>query len=255
MARVLALLRHDATWLRREPAPLVTVLLTPCLLMLFIKPLYAGALSQLGYQHADGAQLAVPGMTGMFSFFMTGLVTESYFREHGLHTWQRLRLSPLRTWELVVGKAGLCGALVVAQCAFLFVLGWLAIGLRVRGSLLALLVIMVALAACVVSFALALCAVSPSRRQAFAVERMVTLTWTVFGGALVPTELMADWIGWVARFTPVYWAVGGFRKVVLDGAGVADVVPNAGALLAFAAVFTTLAVRRFTMDTDRRHWV
>ncbi|MFE4625564.1 ABC transporter permease [Streptomyces mirabilis] len=138
---------------------------------------------------------------------------------------------------------------------FLFVLGWLTIGLRVRGSLLALLVIMVALAACVVSFALALCAVSPSRRQAFAVERMVTLTWTVFGGALVPTELMADWIGWVARFTPVYWAVGGFRKVVLDSAGVADVVPNAGALLAFATVFTTLAVRRFTMDTDRRHWV
>ncbi|AUY52526.1 ABC transporter permease [Streptomyces sp. CB01881] len=254
MTRVLSLLRHDATWLRREPAPLVTVLLTPCLLMLFIKPLYSGALSQLGYGDADGAQLAVPGMTGMFSFFMTGLVTESYFREHGLHTWQRLRLSPLRTWELLVGKAALCAALVVGQCVFLFVLGWAVIGLRVHGSLLALLVVMVALAVCVVSFALALCAVSPTRRQAFAVERMVTLSWTVFGGALVPTELMADWIGWIARFTPVYWAVGGFRKVVLDGAGVGGVLPNAGALLGFAAAFTALALWRFTMDKDRRHW-
>ncbi|MGW6457506.1 ABC transporter permease [Streptomyces sp. NPDC055078] len=255
MTRVLTLLRHDATWLRREPAPLVTVLLTPCLLMLFIEPLYVGALSRLGYHQADGAQLAVPGMAGMFSFFMTGLVTESYYREHGLHTWQRLRLSPLRTWELAVGKAALCGALVVAQCVFLFALGWSVIGLRVAGSLLALLTVIVALALCVVAFALALCAVSGSRRQSFAVERMVTLSWTVFGGALVPTELMADWIGWIARFTPVYWAVGGFRRVVLDGAGVSGVLGDAGALLAFAVVFTALALWRFTMDKERRHWV
>ncbi|OKI09448.1 hypothetical protein A6A06_01725 [Streptomyces sp. CB02923] len=254
MTRVLTLVRHDITWLRREPAPLVTLFLTPCLLMLFIKPLYTGALGQLGYDHVNGADLAVPGITAMFSFFMTGILTESYYREHGLRTWERLRISQLRDWELIVGKSMLCVLLVLTQCAVLFLLGGLVIGLHVKGSLPALLAVTVALAACVVSFALVLCGISPTRRQAFAYERMATLTWTVFGGALVPTELMADWIGWVARITPVYWVVRGFRAVVLDGAGLGDVLPHIGALSAFTGIFLALALWRLNFNTDRRHW-
>lgn len=254
MRRALILAGHDLTWLRRDPAPLITLLLTPCILMLFIKPLYVGALGQLGYREVNGAELAVPGMIAMFSFFMAGLITESIFREHGLHTWNRLRVSPLRDWEVMVGKVAPCAVLVIAQSAVLFVLGHLISGLRVRGDIAALVVLMVALALCVVAFALALCSASSTRRAAFAYERVATLAWAVFGGALVPIELMADWIGWIARATPTHWAVTGFREVVLDGGGVADILPQAGMLLGFAAGFGVIAAWRFNAGTNRRHW-
>ncbi|MCW8098725.1 ABC transporter permease [Streptomyces tauricus] len=104
MNRALTVARHDLVWLRRDPAPVITMLLTPALLMFFIKPLYVRALDRLGYSGVNGAELAVPGMTVMFSFFMAGLVTESVFREHGLNTWARLRVSPLRDTELMTGK-------------------------------------------------------------------------------------------------------------------------------------------------------
>ncbi|MBD0020429.1 MULTISPECIES: ABC transporter permease [Gordonia] len=254
VTRALLLSRHDAAWLCREPAPLVTVLITPALLVLFIKPLYADAVTRLGYLHGDGVQLAVPGVAVMFSFFLIGLVTDSYFREHGLQTWQRLRLSPVRTWEVLLGKSTLCSALSVTQTAFLFALGWTVVGLHITGSILALATMALALAACVSSFALALCAVSASRRQAFAAERVVTLTWTLVGGALVPTDLMPALVQWIAKATPVYWAVNGFRQVVLDGAALTDILPCLAAVLAFTAVFTAVALWRFPMDQERLHW-
>ncbi|MFH9424113.1 ABC transporter permease [Streptomyces sp. NPDC017529] len=127
-------------------------------------------------------------------------------------------------------------------------------GLEVRGNPLALPVVMVSLAACVVAFALALCAVARTRRQAFAYERITTLVWVMFGGALVPTELMAQWLGWVARATPVYWAGRGFREAILNGGGVAAVLPCAGALCAFAVLFTALAAWRFKGEAVKQHW-
>lgn len=254
MHGVITVARHDMTWLRRDPAPLVTLLVTPCVLMVFIKPLYVGVLDQLGYRGANGAELAVPGIASMFAFFMAGVITESVFREHGLNTWQRLQISPMKNWEVLLGKVAPCAVLVLAQLVVLFGLGALLSGLRVQGSLLALGLLMLALAVCVVSFGLALCSLSRTRRQAFAYERVTTLGWAVFGGALVPAELMADWVGWVARATPVHWAVDGFREVILDGRGITEVLPQVGALLGFAAVFATVGLTRFDAAEDRRHW-
>lgn len=157
-------------------------------------------------------------------FFMTGLATESVFREHGLNTWQRLRISPLRDMELLAGKVAPGLVLVVAQRSVLFGLGWVVMGPEVRGNPLALLVVMVSLAVCVVAF------------------------------ALVPTELMAQWVGWVARATPVYWAGRGFREAILNGGGVAAVLPYAGALCAFAVLFTALAAWRFKGEAVKQDW-
>ncbi|CAM4359426.1 ABC transporter permease [Nocardia ninae] len=254
MIRALLLFRHDAVWLSREPAPLITILITPAMLVLFIKPMYADAVTRLGYHQGDGVQLAVPGIAAMFSFFLTGLVTDSYFREHGLQTWQRLRMSPVRTWEVLLGKSALCAVLALTQTLFLFALGWAVLDLRVEGSGVALVAMMCVLSACVSSFALFLCAISASRRQAFAMERVTTLSWTLVGGALVPTDFLPTWVEWIAKSTPVYWAVSGFRRVVLDGSSLVGVLPQLAALLAFTAFFLAMALWRFPMNRERVHW-
>jgi ABC-2 type transport system permease protein len=254
MSRVVVLLRHDLLALRREPTALITLLFTPCLLLLFIKPLYAAVLPRLGYANGSGAELAVPAMTVMFSFFTAGIVSESIFREHGLNTWERLRGSPLRLWEIILAKVIPGVVLVVLQAGVLFAIGVLLLGLRIRGDVVALFFVVLSLGACVGTFAVALCAMSSSRRQSFAIERMVTLSWTVFGGALVPWELMPGWIARIGRLTPVHWAVTGMREVVLDGGGWAAVLPSIVALGAFTAIFVIIAGWQFDVSKQREHW-
>jgi ABC-2 type transport system permease protein len=255
MRRVLALAAHDLGWLRREPWPLVTMLLMPGVLMLFTRPIYRSVLLQLGVDDANGADLAVPGLAVMFSFFMVGIIAESIFREHGWRTWDRLRVSPLRDWELFLGKLLPGFLLVVLQLTVLFLFGWLWLGLRARGSIAALALVLVALAACVVSFAVALCAIVSSRRQAFAYERLIVLAWAGLGGALVPVSLLPAWTLWPARLTPVYWAVDGFRVIVLDGRGIPSVLLHLAALAAFTVVFAAVARWRFRMDSEKTHWL
>jgi ABC-2 type transport system permease protein len=254
MRRVAALAAHDAVLLLREPAALITLLITPALLMLFLKPLYRSVLVQAGDAGATGAELAVPGMTTMFAFFMVGMVAEAIFREHGWRTWDRLRVSPVRDWELLLGKV-LPGYLtVLVLFTILLALGWALVGFRVRGSVAGVVLILLALGAVVVSFGMALCALCTSRRQAFTYERLMALVWVGLGGTLVPIELLPGWLAVPARLTPTYWAMEGFRDVVLEGRGVGSVLPEVAALGAFAAVFAVVAVSRFRMETARVHW-
>jgi len=70
----------------------------------------------------------------------------------------------------------------------------------------------------------------------------------------VPIELLPDWLEVLARLTPTYWAMEGFRDVVLDGLGVTSVLPEVAALGVFAALFAVVAVSRFRMETARVNW-
>jgi ABC-2 type transport system permease protein len=246
-----AVVRHDVIWLRRDPVPFVTLLLTPCLLMSFTTPLYAGVISQLGYADASGADFSVPGMAVMFSFFMGGVIKESVFREFELNTWNRLQVCGLSVRDLLGGKILLGGALVLFQSSVLFLVGWLLLGLNVRGSMVALTVLLVGVAVCVVSFSLTLCTLARSRSQAFAYDRFITLVWTVVGGALVPIDLMPSWVRALATVTPVYWAVSGLREVIVGGAGLWRVLPSVVGLFAFSLVFSLIAFWSVSRRVDK----
>jgi len=73
-----------------------------------------------------------------------------------------------------------------------------------------------------------------SRRQAIFEPRRCPRPW--------------GWARAVAPATPSYWAMRGFRSVILDGDGIGDVVAPVVALLAFAAVFALIAAVRFRFD-------
>ncbi|WP_211714771.1 ABC transporter permease [Nocardiopsis sp. MG754419] len=251
MTPVVAVLHHDLIWLRRDPVPFVTLLLTPCLLMSFTAPLYAGVASRLGHEGASGADFSVPGMALMFAFFMGGVIKESIFREFELHTWNRVQVSGASAGDLLGGKILLGGMLVLGQSSVLFLVGGLLLGLNVRGSMVALIVLLVGVAVCVVSFSLALCTLARSRSQAFAYDRVITLVWTVLGGALVPIELMPSWVRALATVTPVHWAVSGLREVIVGGGGLRQVLLSVACLFAFSLVFCAIALWRVSKKVDR----
>jgi ABC-2 type transport system permease protein len=68
------------------------------------------------------------------------------------------------------------------------------------------------------------------------------------GGALVPLSTLPGWAEAVAPGTPSYWAMRGFRAVILDGDGAGGVIVPILVLLAFGAVFAVVAAVRFRFD-------
>lgn len=249
-----ALWRHEIRMLARQAPLLVAAVVMPLVVMVFLQPTFRVALVNGGYPGSNGAEQAVPGVAVMFSFFMVGLVALAFLREHGFGTWDRLRASPAAPWQVIVGKVAPLSVVAGMQQAALFVVGVLGAGLAVRGSVLALALVAAALVACVLGLGVAVMALCSTQQQVALVQTLGTLAAAGFGGAFTPPALMPDAARAVGPFLPSYWAMRGYRAVLLDGGGVSDVVLPVVSLLAFAAVFVGIAVLRFRAEEPRPSW-
>ncbi len=84
-------------------------------------------------------------------------------------------------------------------------------------------------------------------QQAAPVGVFLGLGTAALGGCMMPLqvmELFAPAVWTVAHVTPHAWALEAFEDLVVNGAGLGDVLPFVGILLAYAAGFYTLAIWR-----------
>jgi ABC-2 type transport system permease protein len=239
--------------MRHDLGSLAGLVLLPLLMVGFLNPIFGTTLAAQGAQ-VDGAAIAVPGMAVLFSLFLIGHVGYLIFREHSFGTWERLRASPLSPLEVIVGKAIPVTVLAVVQQVLLFALSVWLFDLQVRGSLPALLAVAVALALCLVAMGFAAAAFLRDAQRLNALSGLLAMVLGGLGGGLTPVESLPAWAQHVAPLSPGYWAVRGYRTVVLDGGSVADVSLAVGVLLLFAAVAAVLAALRFRFEETKVGW-
>ena len=99
-----AIIRHEMKALTDDPGSLIFLLVMPLLMMGLMKPLFGLSLQAEGFVGANGAEQAVPGMAAMFATFTGSFAGFTFFREHGWHTWDRLRASRATTPDIMTGK-------------------------------------------------------------------------------------------------------------------------------------------------------
>ncbi len=141
-------------------------------------------------------------------------------RERELGTLEQLLVTPLRSVELVIGKA--LPALIVAYLNFLLMLALVVFvfGVPMRGSWplllgLAFLYILVEL-----GWGLMISAISKTQVQALLLAFMIMMAEVVFSGYASPVENMPKLLQSVANFVPIkHWLLI-LRGILLKGAGV-----------------------------------
>ena len=128
--RIAMLVRHNFALLIREPGPLISRLVQPVVLMMLMRPLYVAALAREGVQ--PGTAQVVTGMLVLFSLLALSVVGGAIMAERAWRTWDRLRATPVRAGELLVGKAVPALAMLAAQQAVVLLFGVVVFGLNVR---------------------------------------------------------------------------------------------------------------------------
>lgn len=246
-----ALIRHEMKALTDDPGSLVFLLIMPLLMMGLMKPLFGLSLQAEGFMGANGAEQAVPGMAAMFVTFTGSFAGFTFFREHGWHTWDRLRASQATTPDIMVGKLAPTLIIAVAQMFALFALGVVLFDLVVSGSWLALSMIVVGFSLAMLSFGMAITSLSRTSVQLNTYVNLAGIVFAGMGGALVPITVLPDWVQTAGRLTPTYWAMDGFLDVILDGAGISRVTIPTLILLVFTAVFTVVTAIRFRFEESK----
>jgi ABC-2 type transport system permease protein len=246
--RILAIVEHELRLARRDPTPLMVLIVFPVITIAFLKPALQPALVQAGYRNATGAEQVVPGQAVMSAFFLVSLVTFAFFAEHGWGTWDRLRASPATSIEIVVGKSVPRVAIGIAEFALVLGVGVVLFGLSMQGDALALVPLVVAFCVCLVLLGVAATALSRTAQQANAFAFTGMVLFGAIGGAFVPFNVLPGWAQTIAPATPTYWAMRGMRSVVLDGQGLGGVIRPTGMLAGMALLFAAIAVWRFRFD-------
>jgi ABC-2 type transport system permease protein len=255
IGRVLAVARHDLRVLRNDPAFLIIFTLMPLAFMAFTRGAFGAALTAANPDlDLNGAEQVVPGAAVLFSGFLVGTLGFGVFREHGWNTWDRLRASSLDTVELMVGKSIAPVLTLALQLTVMLGAGSLLFGLRIAGSVGALVVVAAALALMEVALGFMLLALCSSVLQLNAATNVGAMVLGGLGGAVTPIDTLPGWAQALAPFTPTYWAMEGFTDVIIDGAGLRQIGAPLGVLAAFTAGFLVVAALRFRVEESKLSW-
>ncbi len=248
--RFAAVVRLQALLQARDAGLVILMALIPLLLMPFMIPACRTMLVSEGYAGASGAEQAVPGMATLFSFLSVQVIVQSFFREHAWGTWPRLRASAASAADVVLGKVAVAYAVQAVQLLAVLALGSALFGYRPTGDVAALVAVALLFAAVLAAFGVALSLWCPSEGTALSVSNLVGMLAAGLGGTLCTVASFPDWAQPLAKLSPAYWALDAVRAVSLDGAGLADVTGQLGALAAFLAVLAAAAMVRCLMGID-----
>jgi ABC-2 type transport system permease protein len=243
--RTSAILFHELRLLTRDPLPIMILVVFPLLLMAFLKPMFALALTAHGYRGANGAEQVVPGEAVINGFYIVGMTSFAFFVEYGWNTWNRLRASHATSPEIVVGKALPFLVVSASQFLIIFAIGVPLFHLHSRGPLTALVPLIAAFAICLVTLGVMITSLCRTIQQVSAFAFGGLVLFGALGGALVPLEVLPGWARAVAPATPTYWVMRGFGSVILDGHSFPAIFLPCLVLAGMSLIFAAISLRRF----------
>ena len=170
----------------------------------------------------------------------------AYERQRG--TLRRLLTTPTGKGTYLLGTilANVLWALV--QMTLLVTFGALVMKVNWADNPAALAVLMTASALAAAALGTMLGTFVKTEGQASGLSIMLGMVMALLGGCWYPIELFPEVVRNIVKVLPTTWAMQGMLDILLRGQGVVGILPVAGVLLGFAAVFFVIGIWRFKYE-------
>lgn len=193
-----------------------------------------------------------PGLTVMFAFFAVSMSGVSLLNERDSGTLRRLLASPLSRGSIIGGKMLAVMLLVTMQVVVLFGVASLFFGMPLGQSPVALVFLTLALGLVVAAMGLFIAALARTTRQADNIGTILGFVLAGIGGAIAisatPLSRSEGFMGILSKLTPHAHAVEGYYSVMAEDAGLIQILPQLGVLLAMGLGFILIARWRFKFN-------
>ncbi len=190
------------------------------------------------------AMFLVPGL--MAFILMVILTTSTAFsvvREKERGTMEQLRVSPLPSVALIVGKLVPYVLISLASAHIVLGLGWVLFGVAVKGSYLLLLLAIVLFLVAGLAQGLLISAVTRTQQVAFLMSILTTILPTfILSGFVFPVRNMPPVIQAVTYLIPAKYFLVALRATIIKGAGLPAFWDQMLMLAAFAVSTLALSV-------------
>ncbi|MGH8502057.1 MAG: ABC transporter permease [Gammaproteobacteria bacterium] len=191
----------------------------------------------------------IPGVLGMnmmfSSLFGVGYVIVRY-RKNGV--LKRLKATPLSAFEFLAAQVVSRLWLIIAITVLVFIGTDLVVGFTMYGNYLSLLLVFVLGAVCMISLGLLVAARTASEELAGGLLNIVSWPMMALSGVWFSLEGMHPLLKQLALIFPLTHVTSAARAIMLDGAGLAAVVPELIVLSLMSAALLAVGAYAFRWE-------
>ncbi len=161
---------------------------------------------------------------------------------------RRYQTTNLKVWQYFTGNVisnatiGLLALVVMFTAAVLF------FDLNMRGSYLLLAFIVAFGTILLFGIGLAIGGWAKNENQAAPISQLVVLPMMFLSGVFFPTFLMPEFLQSITKFIPLTPIIDSIRLVITENAGIADLGPQLGIMVAWTVVIYLIAFKVFRWE-------
>ena len=195
--------------------------------------------------------IMIPAMVGLILQSITSTLSASAIvRERENGTIEQLIVTPVRSWELIVGKLFPYTFIAFFDVLEILVLGTLWFHVPIRGSIGLLLALAALFLVTSLSLGLLISTAAHTQREAQTLGMIIQLPSMFLSGFFFPIAAMPPVLQWLSALVPLKYFMIIIKAIVLKGAGLQLLMPEVWALVIFAIVTMAIAVSRFRKRLD-----
>jgi len=197
------------------------------------------------------AYFMIPGVIAMILFAITAILTASSVvreREHG--TIEQLIVTPIRPWELVVGKILPYVFLGLFDAFEVIALGHLWFGVPLRGSLLLIGMVSALFMLSGLGIGLFVSTIANTQQEALMTVYMMLLPAIFLSGFLFPISNMPIWLQVISYAIPMRYFLNVIRVLMLKGVALESIRGDVIALAVFGIALMSMAALRIRKRLD-----
>jgi ABC-2 type transport system permease protein len=197
------------------------------------------------------AYYMIPAMIGLILQFLTTILTATAIvRERERGTIEQLIVTPIRAWELVVGKLAPYVIIAFIDLVEILVVGVLIFGVPINGSLPLLLALSGLFLVSTLGLGLFISTISNTQQEAMMSAMFTMLPSLFLSGFFFPLAAMPLPLQWLSYAVPLRYFLIVVRGIILKGVGVEALGIEVIALSIFAVVIMGGAALRFRKRLD-----
>jgi ABC-2 type transport system permease protein len=199
----------------------------------------------------ESALFIVPGLIGALLMQTTiTIMAVAVVRERERGTLEALVVSPLRRWEIMLGKIVPNLLVAYGQMTLALLVAHYVFAVPIRGSVLLLYAVSALFMMGTLGIGIYVSTLARTVPQAMQLGFLTILPSIYLSGLLFPLEGMPEPAQYLARALPITYFLRIIRGIVLKGIGLDQIWPEIGPLVAFGVVIFTASVLRFRKSLD-----
>ena len=197
------------------------------------------------------SHFVIPGVIGMILYAITSLLTATaVVRERERGTIEQLIVTPIRPWELVVGKIVPYAILAFFDTLVVLAIGHWWFGVPVRGDLSLILACSGLLLLSGLGIGLFASTIANTQQEAMLTVWMTLLPGIFLSGFFFPLEAMPKFLQWISYIIPLRYYLIILRALLIKGVGAGPIWFEILALAVFGIAIMAAASFRFRKRLD-----